>query len=112
MIRAEASGEEAPELVTQRTELSLTADAYAVRFAGEIMDRGALEIGEATAAPSCAFVLRGTRGPNAGRVIPCIYQLKGDRLRICFGLDGVAPTQFATTTGDARYLATYRRKPA
>jgi hypothetical protein len=53
--------------------------------------------------------LAATKGENSGRTMPAIAQLRGDRLRICFGLDGVRPTEFLTALGAARYLVTYRR---
>jgi uncharacterized protein (TIGR03067 family) len=108
LLRAEADGEQAPELVVTKTELEMTHGAYAVRFAGQIADQGTFELGQATAHDT--LLLRGKSGHNAGRVIPAIYQLKGDRLRVCFGFAGVAPTEFTATAGQARYLATYRRQ--
>jgi NAD(P)-dependent dehydrogenase (short-subunit alcohol dehydrogenase family) len=47
---------------------------------------------------------------NAGRSIRAIFQLKGDLIRICYGLDGTTPTAFHSPAGSAHYLATYRRK--
>ncbi len=105
MIRAELGGEQSPELIALRIELELAANAYTVRFGGQIADRGTVE-----AHSPAAFTLTSTDGPNRGRVIPCLYQLAGDRLRICYGLDGVEPEQFATVTCSPQYLATYRRK--
>jgi uncharacterized protein (TIGR03067 family) len=104
MIRAEQGGAESPELVALRVELDLTTDTYLVRFAGQVADRGTFTVAES------ALTLTGTDGPNRGRTIPCIFQLAGDRLRICYGLDGTAPTAFATAAGTPHYLATYRRK--
>lgn len=104
MIRAEQNGELSPELVALRVELELTSATYVVRFAGQIADQGTISCDAAR------FTLIGTEGPNAGRTVPCIYQLAGDRLRVCYGLDGIAPTGFSTTAGSAQYLATYRRK--
>jgi uncharacterized protein (TIGR03067 family) len=106
MLRAEQSGEPAPEGVAERTTLRLVAGVYEVAFEGAVVDRGAYVIG-----PARTITLRGESGPNAGRTIPCLYQLAGDRLRICYGLDGIAPTEFATQPGQPRYLATYRRRP-
>ena len=108
MVRAECEGEAAPELVVQRTEIELVHGDYRVRFAGRITDRGRFEIDAATNAPR--LILHGVEGPNAGRTIPGLFQLKGDRLRVCYGLDGVTPAAFATQPGDQRYLATYRRR--
>ena len=104
MIRAESGGENSPDLLALRVELELTADTYVVRFAEKTADRGTYT------ATAPALTLLGLDGPNRGRTIPCIFQLAGDRLRICYGLDGTAPTAFATAAGSAHYLATYRRK--
>jgi uncharacterized protein (TIGR03067 family) len=104
MIRAEHGGADAPDLLALRVELELTADTYVVRFAGKVADRGNYTLA------ASALTLTGTEGPNQGRTIPCIFQLVGDRLRVCYGLDGTAPTAFATTAGSPHYLATYRRK--
>lgn len=109
MVRAELDGEAAPELVVTKTAVELGDGAYIVRFDGEIADRGTFEVGGA--ADTRTLVLRGVEGPNAGRVIPCIYQRTGDRLRVCYGLSGLAPTAFATGEGQQRFLATYRLKP-
>jgi uncharacterized protein (TIGR03067 family) len=102
MVRAEQDGVVAEELVALRVELELTADRYVVRFAGEVADRGQYSVKFNT------LILVGTEGPNQGRTIPCIFQQKGNRLRICYGLDGVAPTTFTTSAGSSHYLAAYR----
>jgi uncharacterized protein (TIGR03067 family) len=108
LIRAEMGPESAAEMVAMGVELELTGGRYTVRFAGEISDRGTFELGT-TPGVNTLFV-HGTEGPNIGRTLPCIFQLVGDRLRICYGLDGVMPTDFGTTAIAVRYLATYRRK--
>ncbi|MEY4940072.1 MAG: hypothetical protein RIQ93_1807 [Verrucomicrobiota bacterium] len=107
MIRAELEGEEAPEAVAQKTVLAFASGNYSVSFAGEVMDRGTYELGGTLEGRT--IVLIGESGPNAGRTIPGIYQLAGDRLRVCYGLDCVAPTDYETNSGDQRYLAIYRR---
>lgn len=108
MVRAESGGEPSSDLLALRVELHLTADTYHVHFAGELADQGTFR--RASDGPHPALILLGNKGPNAGRTIPCIYQLVGDRLRVCYGLDGTAPVAFATAAGTDRYLATYRRK--
>jgi uncharacterized protein (TIGR03067 family) len=107
MIRAEQAGETAPELVVSQMSVRLAAGAYEVIFGGEVSDRGTYQETAATAWRT--LILHGVVGPNAGRSIPCIFQLMGDRLRVCYGLDGVLPVEFATREGDRRYLAVYRR---
>lgn len=105
-IRAELDGETAPDMALQEMELRLTAVGYAVHFGGQLYDGGTFISTETT------LRLTAVEGPHAGRVIPAIYQLVGDRLRICYGLDGAAPTEFKTAPGSARYLVTYRRHAA
>lgn len=107
MVRAELAGVMAPEMVTSHTVVSLDAGEYAVSYGGTVEDRGTYEV-EATTGHA-AMVLRGVAGPNAGRTIPCIFQIMGDRLRVCYGLDGVRPVEFAAREGEQRYLVTYRR---
>lgn len=110
MVRAELSGDPAPDLVVRQTVVELDEGTYTVRFAGQAVDRGHFELGAVAGART--MLLRGTAGPNAGRTIPCLYQCQGDRLRVCYGMDGIAPNEFATAADDARYLATYRRAPS
>ncbi len=107
-IRAELDAEPVPELVVRQTHVELTADTYVVYFGGQLADRGTYLL--AHGEPHASLTLHGLEGPNVDRTIPAIYQLAGDRLRICYGLDGTPPTAFATTENSRRYLVTYRRK--
>jgi uncharacterized protein (TIGR03067 family) len=107
LTRAEFAGDIAPELVTAKTVLELSTRHYAIRFDGEIMDEGTFTITET--ADHSKLVLIGERGTNTGRKVPAIYQCVGDRLRICFGFAGIAPTRFGTSADSEFYLASYRR---
>ncbi len=105
-VRAELDGESAPALALESMALVLTANAYTVSFAGEIHDSGTFAHALST------LTLTARHGPHAGRVIPALYQLVGDRLRICYGIDGTLPEAFATAANSQRYLVTYRRRDA
>ena len=105
-VRAELDGEAAPALALERMELVFRHDTYAVSFAGTVHDAGAFTHTAAT------LTLTGRLAPHAGRVVPAIYQLVGDRLRICYGIDGTEPVAFTTAANSARYLVTYRRQTA
>jgi uncharacterized protein (TIGR03067 family) len=107
LMKAELDGEAAPELLALRVIMDLAAGDYVVRFDGKVSDRGTFELGGTRELKT--LIIHGLKGPNAGRTIPCIYQQTGDRLRICYGLGGEAPTEFKTAGGQKRYLATYRR---
>ena len=108
MVGADLNGEAAPELLLRRTTLELANGEYCVRFAGDVTDTGTFELGRNPAWKTMR--LRGVEGLNAGRTIPCIYQLAGARLRICYGLDGVEPSEFRTQGANPRYLVSYRRR--
>ena len=109
-IRAELSGESAPPMVLERMTLTLRSGRYAVHFGGEISDQGSFT--HASGDPHATLTLSGEKGANAGRSIPAIFQLVGDRLRICYGLDGALPSAFVTTSASRFYLVTYRRTSA
>ena len=108
MLRAELNGESAPELVTAKTELEFTATTYAVRYAGNVMDNGTYELGPEANPQN--LVLRSIAGTNSGREIPCIYQLKGNRLRISFGIEGGSPLAFSAPLRGSYYCAVYGLK--
>ena len=105
-IRAELDGQTAPDLALENMVFVLSSDGYSVSFAGEIYDSGSFSHTETT------ISMQARHGPHAGRIISAIYQMAGDRLRICYGLDGTAPSEFKTAANSRRYLVTYKRKPA
>ena len=103
-VRAELDGQAAPALALERMMFILSEDGYSVSFAGEIYDRGSFTHTDTT------LCMTAQQGPHDGRVISAIYQLVGDRLRVCYSLDGTAPLHFKTEPGSQRYLVTYRRQ--
>jgi uncharacterized protein (TIGR03067 family) len=105
-VRAELDGQEAPAMALDRMELLFTQERYTVSFAGEIHDHGVWSFTAST------LTLTGQHGANDGREIPAIYQLAGERLRVCYGLDGNVPAEFKTAANSQRYLVIYRRLPA
>jgi uncharacterized protein (TIGR03067 family) len=107
LVRAIYQGAAAPDEITQRTILEISSSSYAIKFDGKTSDRGTLEYVAHEAAKTITLV--GQRGTNLGRSIRCIFQHVGERLRICYGLDGVLPSDFTASQGENRYLATYRK---
>lgn len=107
MVRAESNGQNAPEMVVEKSTMEFGAGSYCVRFDGCAVDTGTFELGGGGEA--WTIVLRSETGQNAGRSLPARWQVRGDRLRICYGLNGIAPNRFAAVAGDECYLATYRR---
>jgi len=124
VIRAELGGEAMPPEAAARVGIEFdSSDAlcaslhgeYRVRFAGEVSDAGRFELlAQTENHPHRQITLHGKVGTNAGRTLPGIFQLKGDRLRICLALEGkIPPIEFASNrTANAApcYLVTYRRQ--
>jgi len=109
VVRAELGGQPMPADAAEHVELEFTAHTYTVRFGGESTDHGRYQLALEAEVP--AIAMTGLSGENTGRTLPGIFQLVGDRLRICFALEGtVAPDAFAAPAGTLNYLATYRRK--
>ncbi len=109
-IKAELEGDPAPEMALAQMQVELTAHTYCVRFGGEMADRGEYRLEKD--GPFRTMIMRGMEGQNAGRTIPAIYQINGDRLRMCYGLDGVLPTEFDTVGKKRRYSVTFKRQAA
>ena len=108
LVQSELAGAAAPQFLALRIELEVRNGAYAVSFAGQVADRGTFELGANDTHHT--VVLTGVSGPNAGKKIPSIYELVGEDLRVCYGLDGTCPADFATAPGTQLFRATYRRK--
>ena len=106
-FKAERAGEHAPDMALAKIRLVISDDSYAVHFGNEISDEGCYALGATEQFQTITLV--SVCGTNEGRTIPSIYQLTGDRLRICYGLDGTLPDAFVSELGDERYLVTYRR---
>jgi len=106
--KAELAGAAFPDAILKTIVLKLEGDKYEVSVGGAI-DKGTCKL-DATAKPK-GLILTGTDGPNKGKTFPCIYELSGDTLRVCYDLSGnKAPTEFKTVAGTQLYLATYERK--
>ena len=107
--KAELGAQPLPEDVLKKITLTLTNHDYVVTITGEQSDYGTWTID--TSAKPKAMTIVGTKGPNTGKTFPCIYELKGDNLRICYDLSGAKrPTEFKTEAGTKLYLVTYNRQ--
>jgi len=62
--------------------------------------------------PIGACHIHGEVGPNAGRTIPAIFELSGDRLTVCYQLGkGERPAAFDSKLGPQVLLIHYKRVP-
>jgi len=104
---AELAGQPMPEAILKVISLKLDHGRYEVSVGGQ-PDRGTYTLD--SAAKPKGMTITGTEGPNKGRVFPAIYDITGDKLRICYDLSGAKrPTEFKSIAGTKLYLVTYSR---
>jgi uncharacterized protein (TIGR03067 family) len=104
---AELGGSPFPPQVAKIITLKMGEGKYEVQ--AENLDKGTYTIDPA-ATPKALDII-GAEGPNAGKHFPCIYELHGDVLKICYQLgDGPRPAEFKSPAGTKIFLVTYKRK--
>jgi uncharacterized protein (TIGR03067 family) len=102
MTSAELGGKKLPDQGIKGTKLVLKSGHYQLQI-----DEGTYEIVPGTPA---AMDIVGTNGPNKGKTFLAVFELKGDKLEICYDLEGkTRPTEFKTTPGTKQFLASYER---
>lgn len=88
-------------------KLTIAGGTYSLA-AGKETDKGTLKLDD-KATPKGMDVV-GTDGPSKGKTVRAIYKLDGDKLTICYALDGKdRPTAFESTKENGWLLATYQR---
>jgi uncharacterized protein (TIGR03067 family) len=106
-IDAEMDGMKLPQGILEGTRLEIQGEKYDA-LVGGTSDQGMLRLD--TSERPMLMDITGVEGPNAGRNIPAIYELEGNRLRICYALAGPPrPRRFETAEGTQHFLVTYRR---
>jgi uncharacterized protein (TIGR03067 family) len=106
--KADLGGQPMAEVVLKSISLKLDNGKYEV-FVGKAPDKGTYTL-DSNSKPK-SITITGTEGPNQGKTFPAIYELNGDKLRICYDLSGAKrPTEFKSVAGTKLYLVTYNRK--
>ena len=106
-VDAELGGAKLPPEVFKTWRLELAGGKYVLRGA-ESPDRGTYAT-DPSKKPRTMDV-SGTEGPNKGKTYPCIYEIDGDTLRVCYDLSGKSrPAEFKTAKQTQEYLVTYKR---
>jgi uncharacterized protein (TIGR03067 family) len=100
-------GSPLPEQVVKNIRLELTDGKYRVTGA-ESPDEGTWNL-HLDQKPFGLDVI-GTDGPNKGKTFLAIFELDGDKLKVCYDLSGQArPTQFESKKQTLLFLAEYQR---
>jgi uncharacterized protein (TIGR03067 family) len=104
--KAESGGKKLPKNVVASLKLTLKDGEYEV--VAESPDRGTVTYD--TSAEPKTMDIKGVEGPNKGKTILAIYELKDDTLTICYDLSGSSrPTEFKTKPRTKLFLVTYER---
>lgn len=107
-VTAELAGKPFPEEVLKSMKLVITDGKYAVTVGGQV-DEGTVTLDTAKSPRTMEIV--GTKGPNQGRTISAIYELKDNKLRVCYDLSGqVPPKEFKTKLDSKLFLVEYQRE--
>jgi len=106
-ITAELGGRKLPYESLKTMKLFLIGGRYVAKV-GNVMDQGVLKLDLKTTPKT--MDITGTNGPNEGKTIQAIYELKGDSLTVCYAPEGkVRPSEFRTSADSNLYLVTYKR---
>ena len=104
---AELDGEKLPEKLIKSIKLVLKDEKYTATV-GKQVDEGTVTL-DVESDPT-GMEIKGTKGPNEGKTIPAIYELKDDVLKVCYNLEGKnRPKEFKTKAGSKFYLVTYKK---
>jgi uncharacterized protein (TIGR03067 family) len=104
---AELPGTKFPDEVLKTIKLVIKDGKYTVTV-GKEEDKGTCKI--APDKKPKELDITGTDGPNKGKNFPCIYELTGDTLTICYDLAGKErPTEFKVKPNTMQFLAKYKR---
>jgi uncharacterized protein (TIGR03067 family) len=104
---AEMSGKKWPKKAFANLKLTLKEGEYEV--VAESPDKGTVTYNKA--ADPKEMDIKGVEGPNKGKTVLAIYELKDDKLTICYDLSGKSrPTEFKTQPKTKLFLVTYERK--
>ena len=107
-VTAELAGKPFPDEVLKTMKLVLTDGKYTVTV-GQQTDEGTVKLDPAKKPRAMDIV--GTKGPNRGKAIPAIYELRDTTLRICYDLSGKArPGEFKTRPDTQLFLVEYKRQ--
>ena len=107
-VAAELAGKPFPDDALKAMKLVVSEGKYAVTV-GEQTDEGTVKLDPAKKPRAMDVV--GTKGPNKGKTILAVYELKDDTLRVCYDLSGKArPAEFKTKADTQLFLVEYKRQ--
>ena len=105
---AELSGNPFPAEASKSIKLKIEGENYIVTANGSI-DKGTCKINP-TANPK-TLEITGVEGPNKGKTILAIYEIKEGELKVCYDLSGKEfPKEFKSLNGTQLFLVSYTKE--
>jgi uncharacterized protein (TIGR03067 family) len=106
-IEFKLAGKSGVSETVKNFKLTLTETSYSLDT-GKGVDKGTLKVDAGKTPPT--MDVTGVEGPNQGKTILAIWKVEGDKLHICYALDGKSrPTAFESTMENGWLLAIYQR---
>jgi len=106
-VEAELGGNPFPDEARKSIKMEISNDVYLVTV-DNIPDKGFIKL-NVEANPK-RMEITGGEGPNKGRIIPAIYEIKGNFVNICYDLSGKGyPADFKTAKGAQFFLVKYAK---
>jgi len=104
----EAGGQPLPADNIPKLTLIMKDGTYEVKTA-DVNDKGKLKV-DPKQKPKHVDI-EGVDGPNAGKVFKAIYEIDGDKLKVCYDLGGGdRPKAFKTSAGSSEFLLVFKRE--
>lgn len=110
-VSMQLNGKKQPQATIKAIRLTITGDLYNT-VVGEEKDEGTLKI-DATKTPK-EMDITSSQGENKDKVIPCIYELKGNELKVSYAFNGTPRATDFKPGEDGKnviMLITYKRAP-
>ncbi len=107
-LNGKLSGRPVPRSQLESLVLDIDGGRYQTRGVG-YDESGDLISGEANEGQPQPIDMVIKKGPNAGRTIEAIARLDGDKLVICFAINGYRPSSFESNDENQTLLLEYQR---
>ena len=105
---AELAGKKLPANALASWKLVIK-DADYTFTSNEPTDKGTVNVDQS--AKPMTMDIKGVDGPNKGKTILAIFELKGDNLKVCYDVGGPKrPTEFQTKEDTSLFLVDYKRQ--
>jgi len=107
LTKGVVGGNPFPEELVKKLQLELTEGKYKL-LGAESPDEGTWKL-HVDKKPF-GLDIKGGEGPNKGKTFLCIFELDGDKLKVCYDLTGKSrPEKFESKPKTLLFLAEYKR---